>query len=353
MTKQTKIGIAAIAGLVILAAVLSSLGPPMQQQSGLQLSIPDMNQTSGLPVLSQSMPQFQGISRWWNTPDGQPLTPEKLKGKVVLIDFWTYSCINCLRTLPFLRSLQTKYADKGLVIVGVHTPEFDFEGKAENVDKEIKKLGLLYPIALDAEHATWLAYNNRYWPAEYLFDAQGRLRHTHFGEGAYDETENDIRQLLLEGTTFSLPPADTGFATPDFSEIGTSETYFGLKRQESFQGSPRPSAKKQAFVMVKQPNSNDWSVGGTWSFTDEYALAEAADDTFSFNVKAAKLHLVLDSADGTDKRIRISVDGAVTQTMTINESTLYTVAEFADGGRHTVTIEMLDAGVRFYSATFS
>jgi len=353
MTKQTKIGIAAIVGLIIIAVALSSLGQPMQIQSGLKLSVPNMNPTSGLPILTQSMPEFQGISRWWNTSDGQPLTPEKLKGKVVLIDFWTYSCINCLRTLPFLRSLQEKYADKGLVIVGVHTPEFDFEGKAENVDKEIKKLGLLYPIALDDRYATWQAYDNHYWPAEYLFDSQGRLRHTHFGEGAYDETEEYIRDLLMEAMPVALAPEEQSFATHDFGQIGTPETYFGLTRQKSFQGTPKPAAAKQNFMVEREPKSNNWSVGGTWSFTDEYAQAEATNDVFTFNVKAAKLHLVLDSADGADKRIKILVDGVATQTMTINESTLYTIAEFSDGGRHTVTVEMLDAGVRFYSATFS
>jgi hypothetical protein len=245
-----------------------------------------------------------------------------------------------------------RYTKDGLVIVGVHTPEFAFEADPKNVGDEIMKNGLKYPVALDPKFDTWNAYNNSYWPAEYLFDRQGRLRRTHFGEGEYDQTESAIRSLLAEGSV-ALPPAGPAVPTPDFSNIKTSETYFGLGRGDAFMGVPGDAGVDATYQAYAQPEPDRWTAGGTWQFQPEYAQADSANAVFRFSVQANDLHLVLSSVDGSDKRIEVSIDGGVPQKMTINSPTLYTVATFPDGGRHKVQVKILDAGVRFYSATFS
>ncbi len=338
--------------LLTVAAILSSRGNKTPTPS-LGSSTTSTINPSDLPVLASAMPPFEGISNWWNTTDNKPLTPESLKGKVVLIDFWTYSCINCLRTLPYLKSLHDQYADKGLVIIGVHTPEFDFEGKADNVAREITKLGIKYPVALDNVYGTWNAYHNQYWPAEYLFDANGQLRHTHFGEGEYDVTEQAIRALLAEHSAADLGKEVAPATAQDLGKIGTRETYFGLGRGKEFMGSPQPNSTPRTYKSVKDVPDNFWTANGTWQFSQEYAEAQSKNAFFLFNIEASKTHLVLESADHTDKRISISIDGGESTIMTINQATLYTVGEFPQGGRHIIMIQMLDAGVRFYSATFS
>ncbi len=358
MTSATKIGIGFFAIIVVVALWLSTLGStpaPLRPAESVSTSTSaDATTSSTLPVLSGAVSDFPGIVRWWNTPNNQPLTANGLTGKVVLVDFWTYSCINCLRTLPFVRSLQSQYADKGLVIIGVHTPEFAFEADPTNVDAAIKKLGLTYPIALDANYQTWNAYQNQYWPAEYLFDRQGRLRHTQFGEGDYDVTEQAIRSLLNEGTsTVALGATVPVPVMPNFSLIGTNETYFGLARGQAFENAGGPHAQATQYTAIQHPSADQWTAGGTWSFQNEYAESLAQNNVFRFNVQASQAHLVLSSSDGKDKRIEISIDGEPSQTLTINAPTLYTVARFTKPGRHEIEIKIDDAGVRFYSATFS
>ncbi len=251
----------------------------------------------------------------------------------MLIDFWTYSCINCIRTYPFIKSMHEKYADKGLVIVGVHTPEFAFEAKPTNVEAEIVKNGFKHAIALDPDYATWNAYGNTYWPAEYFFDRMGRLRHTHFGEGEYETSEEVIRTLLGIVTEVQLGNVSDRIPVQDFSKIKTPETYFGRTRGDAKTGG--------------------WTTSGTWRFEPEYAETESADARFRMGVQAAKMHLVLESADATDKRLEIFVDGVKTRDLIVNRSTLYDIAAFSDAARHVIEIHMQDAGVRFYAATFS
>ncbi|MBP9869722.1 redoxin domain-containing protein [Patescibacteria group bacterium] len=312
----------------------------------------DVKGSSGLPILANQMPEFTGITKWWNTETGEALTPAMLKGKVVLIDFWTYSCINCIRTYPFLRTMHERYADKGLVIVGVHTPEFAFEKNPDNVGREIIKNDLKYPVALDPDFGTWNAYNNRYWPAHYFFDREGRLRHTHFGEGEHDRSEAVIRALLEEGGMAVGSEMET-VAETDFSKIQTHETYFGLERGNEFMSTPGRQGESVNLTLAETVRPNEWTAGGTWVFQPEYIEAQSKNATFRFNVQAAKLHLVLESADGTDKNIGVSVDDVMTKELIINASDLYDIAEFLDGGRHTVEIRLPDGGVRFYAATFS
>ncbi len=362
MTHPTKLILGIFLVLVIGAALVASMNSsssiiPDGKQSGTNQSEVKKPSVSGeltaadLPVLAQAMPEFAGITKWWNTADGKALTKEDLKGKVVLVDFWTYSCINCIRTFPFIKTMQERYADKGLVIVGVHTPEFAFEAEAKNVEREIKKNDFKHVIALDPNYATWNAYANHYWPAEYFFDRQGRLRHTHFGEGEYDQNEAIIRALLAEGGE-SLAPMAEAVTSPDLSRIVTRETYFGLGRGEAFSGKA-PVENIESSLTLTDQKADMWSADGRWVFRQEYVQANSAGSHFRFNVQAKKLHLVMESSDGKDKLVEVYVDGKKTREMTINASELYTIAEFLDGGRHTVEIRMKEAGVRFYAATFS
>jgi cytochrome c biogenesis protein CcdA/thiol-disulfide isomerase/thioredoxin len=314
--------------------ILPSSNMPMPASSATTTGTP-----SDLPVLAPAMPPFLGISQWWNTENGQPLTPENLKGKVVLVDFWTYSCINCIRTQPFLKKIWDTYKNDGLVIVGVHTPEFAFEKVPANVDEAIKKAGLTYPIALDADYSTWNAYGNQYWPAGYFFDRQGRLRFTHFGEGNYDEQEQVIRELLAESKPLTEQP--TGLdVTPNFALTETPETYFGSARAERF---------TQNFDNVGE---DQWSTQGDWNVTSEYAASLAAGNRFRMNVQSNAMYLVLGAMDGGAKHLKITADGKALDPVTVTNRQLYTIAEFPNGGRHTIDVEIDDPGVEFYAATF-
>lgn len=222
--------------------------------------------------LKTAMPPFKGIEAWINSP---PLTPQSLQGKVVLVDFWTYSCINCLRTLPYLTDWYNKYKDLGLVIVGMHTPEFQFEKSKSNVEEATKKLHVDYPVALDNNYATWTAYDNHYWPAHYLFDQEGFLQEKHFGEGGYLETENKIRSLLglkpLEGNEPSLA-----------KRLITPETYLGKLRAESYSKADLPGEDQ---VVLKGP----------WTLGKEEITADQEGSELLLNFKATRVYLVMSS----------------------------------------------------------
>ncbi len=360
-------GILIVIALALVASRPVSLIPMdrnMVEQNGLPVIMP--NDHTNLPVLAESMPDFVGITGWLNTSGEQPLTKEDLKGKVVMIDFWTYSCINCIRTQPVLKGWWKTYEDDGLVIIGVHTPEFAFEKDENNVRNAVRRAGLEYPIALDPEYGTWRAYNNRFWPAAYFFDRQGRLRFTHFGEGEYDEQEQVIRALLAEGQ--ALTDAPTGLdSTPEFHTIGTPETYFGHLRLEHFENIDAFVRDHAAEYSLIDPRANYWSLGGEWTVNDEQAVNASSGATFSMNVQANAMHIVLGSTDGP-KRIRIQVDGRnptdeemTSDTsrdadgnvyLTVERKDLYRIARFPGATRHTVTLTMEEPGVEFYAATF-
>lgn len=365
MTKRTLIGVGLLGGLLVLAGIVASTRP-------INMPMPAKPQkTSSLPILAKAMPPFTGITKWWNTSDGKPLTPEELKGKVVLVDFWTYSCINCIRTYPYLRALHSAYADKGLVIVGVHTPEFAFEAVPENVEREVKKNQLAYPIALDAAFGTWNAYSNHYWPAEYFFDCQGRLRRTHFGEGEYTENEQAIRDLLEECRAESLGAPTNAGTMPDFSKIHTSETYFGYNRTENFANSDQLKTDQEAVYSMRIPSTNEWSVFGTWRMEGEKAVATKPGAGLRFSVDANAFHLVLGSADGKPKRVLVQIlrpeNTNITEDMrtpdlhedpeasvdaiTVTDQKLYRILRFPNGGRYIIDLQP-DPGVEFYAATF-
>ena len=357
----------AFAILIIAAIVISAKDPIQLQIPAHQIKpMPMPLERSNLPVLQEMMPEFVGLTNWWNTDGNKPLTKDDLKGKVVFVDFWTYSCINCIRTQPVLRKWWETYKDENFVIIGIHTPEFAFEKDPDNVESAIKKAGLLYPIALDTDFKTWQAYNNHYWPAGYLFDAEGRLRYTHFGEGNYDETEEAIRTLLEESGAKVAEP--TGIdTTPDFSLTKTKETYFGYNRAEAFANASEFKPDEIINYTLKTPGQNQWSIAGAWRVEDERSVAVAEGASFQMNVESNAMHLVLGTPEQSAK-IELIVDNKAPSDDMLTENTvrqldgsviltvrgkdLYRILRFPDAGRHTVKLKMIDANVQFYAATF-
>jgi cytochrome c biogenesis protein CcdA/thiol-disulfide isomerase/thioredoxin len=281
-------------------------GRPRFEETEAVAAAPAGRRTAGLPVLGRA-PDFTGNDRWFNTPGNAPLELAGLRGRVVLIDFWTYTCINCIRTFPYLRAWDGRYRDRGLTIVGVHTPEFAFEREADNVRGAIAANRLRYPVAQDNEYATWSAWGNQYWPAKYLIDARGRVRYAHFGEGAYEETEAAIRALLAEAGRDRLGPmADARVETAD-PELATPETYLGHERADGFvPGPPRPGFGRYAGVRDLPPVS--FALSGEWYVGAESATA-VRDARIEARVTARKVFLVLSSKGGRPRAVEVLLDG--------------------------------------------
>lgn len=350
---------------------------------------PETAETSPAKKTVIEMPEFLGIDQWLNSP---PLTKEALKGKVVLIDFWTYSCVNCVRTLPYLKEWHKKYKDKGFVLIGVHSPEFEFEKDVNNVKAAVQRFGIAYPVALDNRMATWAAYQNNVWPAHYFIDHKGRIRHIHLGEGEYEKSEQTIQKLLTEAaeaakqsetqpTTMptTMPATDAGYPPKaggggstrsagsakgetmpalskiapgvDFSQIKSPETYLGLLRRERLVTSGRPI------------ETNEWMVDGKWRTEgDRIVLAEGTGKIY-FRFNAAKVYLVMAPTSGGVQAV-VKLDGQVvpqTQagadvkngTVMVTEPRMYELINLGpQGSEHIVEIEFLTPGAAAYAFTF-
>jgi len=318
------------------------------------------------------LPSLDGAVQWLNSP---PLTAQELRGKVVLIDFWTYSCINCLRTLPYTKAWAQKYKDQGLVVIGVHAPEFAFERNIDNVKKATHDLGVDYPVAIDNNYAIWHALNNEYWPAQYFVDAKGQVRYHHFGEGDDAQSEKVIQQLLAEAGHPDAEKIATGLANAgangvqaaaDPDDERSPETYIGYERAENF-ASPGGEAESQphTYTAPAQPALNDWGLAGTWNVGGEYATLGAASGRIIYRFHARDLHLVLGpGSDGKPVRFRVSIDGAAPGDAhgsdvaadgsgVVTSQRLYQlVRQTGDVKDHTFSIEFLDPGVQAYAFTF-
>ncbi|MEJ7783356.1 MAG: cytochrome c biogenesis protein DipZ [Solirubrobacteraceae bacterium] len=306
---------------------------------------------SSLPVLGTA-PEFVGNQRWFNTADGRPLTLAGLRGKVVLIDFWTYTCINCIRTLPYLKAWYEKYRDQGLVIVGVHSPEFAFEKDAGNVARAIGSDGIEYPVAQDNDLATWGAWGNNAWPAKYLIDARGEVRYAHIGEGEYAETEEAIRELLAEAGADELSEdrAQPGRTITPGVEA-TPETYLGTQRAEGFTQRPRLGTNTYRATPGDALDTSRFSLGGIWTHDLESARA-GIGATLSARVRARDVYLVLSPPPKRDAgRVQVSVDGRVTKTVVVRRQRLYTLADFPQTGTHVLELRF-EPGVAGYAFTF-
>ncbi len=292
-----------------------------------------------------SAPDFFNIQNWINS---EKLSTSELKGKVVLVDFWTYSCINCIRTIPYVNKWYDTYKDKGLVVVGVHTPEFGFEKEYANVVAAVKRFNIHYPVAQDNQYATWNAYNNQYWPAEYLIDQKGKIVYVHFGEGEYDKTEQAIRQLLgldLELTDDQMMSAGTGL-----KKIGSPEMYFGTNRLEFLSDQQKASISQKYFNFPETLQLNNFALEGTWRFTAESVVSEQSNAKIRLKFNSGKLHMVARSEDS--QSIRISVDGKAYPDVVVNDSELYTLFDSEDYTDHVIEILIPQKGFEAFTFTF-
>jgi thiol-disulfide isomerase/thioredoxin len=260
------------------------------------------------------LPSFDGATGWLNSP---PLTPADLRGKVVLVDFWTYTCINWLRQLPYVRAWAEKYAGQGLVVVGVHTPEFPFEKDADNVRQAVQDMRVTYPVATDNNYAVWLAFDNHYWPALYFADAQGRIRHHHFGEGEYQQSEMVIQQLLAEAGASDISRELVSVdargieAAADWASLRSPENYTGYERTENF-ASPGAAVpgKPHVYTVPAELRLNHWALSGDWTVGDQAVTLNTADGQIAYRFHARDLHLVMGPATpGTAIRFRALIDG--------------------------------------------
>jgi cytochrome c biogenesis protein CcdA/thiol-disulfide isomerase/thioredoxin len=335
------------------AAMMKAAGPPASK---------------ALPV-EGSLPSLTGAVEWLNSP---PLTAEQLKGKVVLVDFWTYSCINCLRSIPYVRAWANKYKDQGLVVIGVHAPEFAFEKNIGNVKQAVAKLRIDYPVAVDNDYAIWRAFNNEYWPADYFIDAKGQIRHHFFGEGDYAESEKVIQQLLAEAGKGNLPvdmvsvSATGAEAASEAADVKSPETYIGFTRSENF-ASPGGAVGDTPHVYATGDLKplNNWGLSGDWTIGGQSATLNKTDGAIAFRFHARDLHLVLGpSADGKPVRFRVTIDGAAPgeshgadtnaggEGMVTDHRLYQLVRQSGPITDHTFSIQFLDRDVQAYAFTF-
>jgi cytochrome c biogenesis protein CcdA/thiol-disulfide isomerase/thioredoxin len=336
--------------------------------TGANLMRGSATSAAALPVEGQ-LPSLAGAVAWLNSP---PLTAQALRGKVVLVDFWTYSCINCLRTIPYVRAWADKYRSQGLVVIGVHAPEFAFEKDIDNVRRAIGELKIDYPIAIDNDYAIWNGFNNEYWPAHYFIDAEGRIRHHHFGEGDYAESEKIIQQLLAEagrtGVTGNLVKVSAGGteAAADMADVRSPETYVGYERAENFASTDRAAADApHVYALGPQLALNQWGLTGDWTIMAERAVLNGADGWITYRFHARDLHLVLGpGSDGKPVRFRILIDGKAPDNEhgadvdaqgdgTVTEHRLYQLVRQSGAiADRTFEIQFLDPGVQSFAFTF-
>ncbi|HEY3766426.1 MAG TPA: cytochrome c biogenesis protein DipZ [Gaiellales bacterium] len=292
-------------------------------------------------------PNFAGITKWINTPGSTPLSLPSLRGKVVLIDFWTYSCVNCIRTLPYLKAWYARYHRDGLVIVGVHTPEFAFEHVVSNVERAVHEHGIRYPVAVDDNYATWDAWANQYWPADYLIDRNGDVRDAHFGEGDYTQTQDDIRLLLGERGTGPMAHARDAI-TPSTS-VQTPETYLGTYRAAGY-AHPVHAGHDVDYGAPAAPPVNGVALAGHWD-VESHQIVAGAGAHLLFTYVAPRIYLVAAPPAGGAATLGVTVDGKAHARVRVPDDDLYQLAHLPSAGPHTLVLSV-PAGTTLYSFTF-
>ena len=318
------------------------------------------------------LPDLGGAVAWLNSA---PLSRKSLRGKVVLVDIWTYSCINSVRQFPYITSWAEKYKDAGLVVIGVHTPEFGFEQERANVEKAVRDFKITYPVPIDSNHAIWQAFNNEYWPADYFIDAKGRIRYHHFGEGEYDKSERVIQELLkengatsLDGSTVSVSAAGlvAGVEAPPSEDARSPETYIGYRRTERFASPERlVQDSRRTYSAPATPSLNQWGLSGSWEVSNENAALQAVPGKIVFRFHSRDLHMVLGPAkNGNPVRFKVKLDGAAPGDDRgvdsapdgggeVREPRLYQlIRQKGRIGDRTFEIEFLDPGIQAFSFTF-
>lgn len=355
--------------LVVAAILACAMGAPTLTFAQDRRMVEQMTPgTIKLPIEGE-LPSLGGAIGWLNSP---PLTPAGLRGKVVLIEFWTYSCINWLRQFPHVRAWAEKYKDHGLVVIGVHSPEFAFEKDADNVRRAAKELRVDNPIAIDSDHAVWRAFRNEYWPALYFVDAQGHIRHHYFGEGEYEQSEMVIQQLLAEAgfggfghALASLDPRGVE-AAADWGSLESSENYVGYDRTENF-ASPGGAVldQRRVYTVPTALGLNHWALSGDWSMGNQATVLHTANGKILYRFHARDLHLVMGPAvRGTPVRFRVLIDGHAPGAAhgldvddqgngTVTEPRLYQlIRQPKPINDQQFEIEFLDSGAEAYVFTF-
>ena len=301
--------------LFVLAAILAVVIACPIAASAEDNTMSDLTPLAALRLpVEGTLPSLNGAVEWLNS---KPLTPAGLRGKVILVDFWTYTCVNWTRTAPYVRAWSEKYKDKGLVVIGVHTPEFPFEKNIANIRQAMKEMKVDYPVAVDSNYGVWNAFDNEYWPAVYIVDAQGRIRFHHFGEGAYDETESVIQQLLVEAGahdvgrgTVSVDPKGLELAA-DEDDLQSPETYTGYARADSFAGAGGAVLdRSHVYTLPAALDLNTWALSGDWTFGKVAVVANKANARIAYRFHARDVNLIMSPPKpGTSARFRVFVDG--------------------------------------------
>jgi thiol-disulfide isomerase/thioredoxin len=358
------------ANQLLLAAIHPrAIGAPIETVAEDQSVVQQMTPAAVQIPIEGELPSLGSATEWLNS---QPLTVAGLRGKVVLIDFWTYTCINWLRSLPYVRAWAEKYKDQGLVVIGVHTPEFPFEHDVENVRREARDMRVDYPIAIDNDYAIWCAFNNHFWPALYFVDAQGHIRHHQFGEGDYDQSEMVIQHLLAEagigGIGHELVSVDArgAEAAADWGSLKSPENYVGYERTENF-ASPGGAVvdERRAYAAPARLRLNHWALSGDWTVEKQATVLNTANGRIAYRFHARDLHLVMGPASrGTSVRFRVLIDGQPPGAArgidvddqgngTVTEQRLYQlIRQRGPVTEHTFEITFLDPGVQAYVFTF-
>lgn len=327
-------------------------------------------QSAATPLPTEGpLPSFEGAVSWLNS---RPLEARDLRGKVVLVEFWTFTCINWLRQLPYVRAWAEKYKSHGLVVIGVHTPEFSFEKNADNVRRATKQMRVEYPIAVDSDYAVWRAFNNQYWPALYFADAQGRIRHHVFGEGEYERSERVLQQLLIEGGSrgvgndLALVNAQGSEAPADWSNLGSAENYVGYQRTEGFASAGGPVLDRAHLYSVPERlDLNKWALAGEWTMRPEATALSQPGGRIAYRFHARDLHLVMGPGPrGNPVRFRAFIDGKPAGAAhgsdldsqgngTVTESRMYQlIRQQSPIVDRLFEIEFLDSGAEAFSFTF-
>jgi thiol-disulfide isomerase/thioredoxin len=356
-----------IPALVVAAAAW--LPPVAFGERGMPYTTPAASASQPPVWMGRQAPSFDGATAWLNSP---PLTLSGLRGKVVLVDFWTYTCINWRREFPYVRAWAQKYKEQGLVVIGVHSPEFGFEKDVNNVRRAVQDIGVPYPVATDSDHAIWRAFGNAYWPALYFIDAQGRLRHRHFGEGDYEGSEKMIQQLLREAGA-TAPPTDVvsvgargAEAAADWANLRSPENYLGSARTANFESPGGVKAgKPHMYTSPERIGVDHWALEGDWTVGEQAAISNAAGGRVIYRFHARSLHLVMGpSAPSRPVRFRVLIDGkpagdahgidiSAEGTGTVTAHRMYQLIRqpnlIVD---RKVDIEFLDPGVEIFAFTF-
>lgn len=354
--------------LVIVVLIVSGCAAPRVSTEETIMGSQSTQFEMDLPV-EGNMPGLEGATGWLNT---KPLATTELRGRVVLVDFWTFTCINWLRTQPYVRAWAEKYKDKGLVVIGVHTPEFEFEKEATSVERSAKELKVDYPIAIDSDYAIWSAFSNRYWPAFYFVDAKGRIRHHQFGEGEYERSERVIQRLLVEAGNENVP---TDLVTvegvgvekeADWKTLGSGENYTGYRRTTNF-ASPGGilGGEPVTYSLPTKLALNEWALAGEWNVTGSASISLKPNARLAYRFRARDLHIVMRlGANATAVRFRISVDGQPPGKShgvhtdeqgngTLSEPRMYQLyRETGPVRERQFEIEFLDPGAEVYAFTF-